>query len=249
MGGLPTWSSFLARRIVAGDAHLRHHRRATDRSVAETGARRQSAAHAGRVDMERQNRDLLKSMNERTRLQFALADHGRRPVGRSRQLLRSRAVRLSGERPARRGVPVDISLATALFVPIAVVAIWLVVRPHPGQTYRARLGALSFPLTLDESAPPLRRPRRLPRPPAWSNSPARRRSRTRRGMLVSSGNGARPFACAAKGPPVTTKPLPSTVTQFCRPLAVRIGADEQEQMTQRRGRFPWPWHGRETSRW
>ena len=70
--GLPTWSSFLARRMAPA---MRTCATTEDRqtNLSEKLAR---AANLLRtrvdVELERQNRDLLKSMNERTRLQLRL---------------------------------------------------------------------------------------------------------------------------------------------------------------------------------
>ena len=80
------------------------------------------------VELERQNRDLLKSMNERTRLQLRLQTT---VEGLSVAAVSYYVVGLFGylvKGLHDEGVPVDISLATALFVPVAVLAIWFVVR-------------------------------------------------------------------------------------------------------------------------
>jgi uncharacterized membrane-anchored protein len=80
------------------------------------------------VEMERQNRDLLKSMNDRTRLQLRLQAT---VEGLSVAAISYYVVGLFGHLVKGlhdEGVPVDISLATALFVPVAVLAIWFVVR-------------------------------------------------------------------------------------------------------------------------
>jgi uncharacterized membrane-anchored protein len=80
------------------------------------------------VEMERQNRDLLKSMNDRTRLQLRLQAT---VEGLSVAAISYYVVGLFGylvKGLHDEGVPVDISLATALFVPVAVLAIWFVVR-------------------------------------------------------------------------------------------------------------------------
>jgi uncharacterized membrane-anchored protein len=80
------------------------------------------------VEMERQNRDLLKSMNERTRLQLRLQTT---VEGLSVAAVSYYVVGLFGylvKGAHDEGVPVDISLSTALFVPVAVLAIWWIVR-------------------------------------------------------------------------------------------------------------------------
>ena len=126
--GLPTWSSFLARRMSpAMRTCATTEARQTD--LSEKLAR---AANLLRtrvdVEMERQNRDLLKSMNERTRLQLRLQTT---VEGLSVAAVSYYVVGLFGylvKGLHDEGVPVDISLATALFVPVAVLAIWFVVR-------------------------------------------------------------------------------------------------------------------------
>jgi uncharacterized membrane-anchored protein len=80
------------------------------------------------VELERQNRDLLKSMNERTRLQLRLQTT---VEGLSVAAVSYYVVGLFGyvvKGAHDEGLPIDISLATALFVPVAVLAIWFVVR-------------------------------------------------------------------------------------------------------------------------
>ena len=127
-GSLPTWSSFLARRMApAMRTCVTTEARQTD--LSEKLAR---AANLLRtrvdVEMERQNRDLLKSMNDRTRLQLRLQAT---VEGLSVAAISYYVVGLFGylvKGLHDEGVPVDISLATALFVPVAVLAIWFVVR-------------------------------------------------------------------------------------------------------------------------
>jgi uncharacterized membrane-anchored protein len=126
--GLPTWSSFLARRMspalrTCATTEERQH------NLSEKLAR---AANLLRtrvdVELEEQNRDLLKSMNERTRLQLRLQTT---VEGLSVAAVSYYVVGLFGylvKGAQDEGVPVNISLATALFVPVAVVAIWLLVR-------------------------------------------------------------------------------------------------------------------------
>ena len=126
--GWPTWSSFLARRMAPA---MRTCATTEDRQndLSEKLAR---AANLLRtrvdVEMERQNRDLLKSMNERTRLQLRLQTT---VEGLSIAAVSYYVVGLFGYLVRGlhdEGVPVDMSLATALFVPVAVLAIWWVVR-------------------------------------------------------------------------------------------------------------------------
>jgi uncharacterized membrane-anchored protein len=126
--GLPTWSSFLARRMAPA---MRTCATTEDRQT-DLSEKLARAANLLRtrvdVEMERQNRDLLKSMNERTRLQLRLQTT---VEGLSVAAVSYYVVGLFGylvKGLHDEGVPVDMSLATALFVPVAVLAIWWVVR-------------------------------------------------------------------------------------------------------------------------
>lgn len=126
VGGLPTWSSFLARRMAPAM------RTCTTMEGRQANLSQKLARAANllrtRVDVEveQQNRDLLKSMNERTRLQLRLQAT---VEGLSVAAISYYVVGLFGyvvKGVHDEGVPVDISLATAIFVPIAVLAIWWV---------------------------------------------------------------------------------------------------------------------------
>jgi uncharacterized membrane-anchored protein len=126
--GLPTWSSFLARRMAPA---MRTCVTTEERqnNLSEKLAR---AANLLRtrvdVELERQNRDLLKSMNERTRLQLRLQTT---VEGLSVAAVSYYVVGLFGylaKGAQDEGVPINVPLATALFVPVAVLAIWFVVR-------------------------------------------------------------------------------------------------------------------------
>ena len=126
--GLPTWSSFLARRMSPAMRTCA----TTEERQADLSEKLARAANLLRtrvdVEMERQNRDLLKSMNERTRLQLRLQTT---VEGLSVAAVSYYVVGLFGYLAKGlhdEGVPIDISLATALFVPVAVLAIWWVVR-------------------------------------------------------------------------------------------------------------------------
>ena len=93
------------------------------------------------VELEQQNRDLLKSMNERTRLQLRLQTT---VEGLSVAAVSYYVVGLFGylvKGAQDEGVPVNISLATALFVPVAVLAIWLLVRWHSRRIRRRHVPA------------------------------------------------------------------------------------------------------------
>ncbi len=126
--GLPTWSSFLARRMSPAMRTCA----TTEERQADLSEKLARAANLLRtrvdVEMERQNRDLLKSMNQRTRLQLRLQTT---VEGLSVAAVSYYVVGLFGylvKGLHDEGVPVDMSLTTALFVPVAVLAIWWVVR-------------------------------------------------------------------------------------------------------------------------
>src|SRR6187399_2953326 len=126
--GLPTWSSFLARRMApAMRTCITTEERQTN--LSEKLAR---AANLLRtrvdVELERQNRDLLRSMNERTRLQLRLQAtvEGLSVAAISYYVVGLFVYLVKGAHD--EGLPVDVSLATALFVPAAVLVIWWVVR-------------------------------------------------------------------------------------------------------------------------
>jgi uncharacterized membrane-anchored protein len=126
--GLPSWTSFLARRMAPA---LRTCATTEERqaSLSEKLARTANLLRT-RVDveLERQNRDLLKSMNERTRLQLRLQTtvEGLSVAAVSYYVVGLFGYLMKGAQD--EGLPVNIPVATALFVPVAVLAIWFVVR-------------------------------------------------------------------------------------------------------------------------
>jgi uncharacterized membrane-anchored protein len=126
--GLPTWSSFLARRMAPAMRTCV----TTEERQSNLSEKLARAANLLRtrvdVELERQNRDLLRSMNERTRLQLRLQAT---VEGLSVAAISYYVVGLFGyliKGAHDKGAPVDVSLATALFVPVAALAIWWVVR-------------------------------------------------------------------------------------------------------------------------
>ena len=127
-GVYPTWTSFLARRLQPA---MRTCITTEDRQ-ATLSARLSRAANLLRtrvdVELERQNRDLLKSMNERTRLQLRLQTtvEGLSVAAVSYYVVGLFHYVMEGAHA--RGLPVDTTLATAAFVPVAIAMIWLVVR-------------------------------------------------------------------------------------------------------------------------
>ena len=124
----PTWSSFLARRMQPAMRTCQ----ATEDRQATLSEKLSRAANLLRtrvdVELEQQNRDLLKSMNARTRLQLRLQTT---VEGLSVAAISYYVVTLFGyivKGVHDRGVPVDTTLATAVFVPFAVAGIWWTVR-------------------------------------------------------------------------------------------------------------------------
>jgi uncharacterized membrane-anchored protein len=126
--GLPTWSSFLARRMAPAMRTCV----TTEERQANLSEKLARAANLLRtrvdVELERQNRDLLRSMNERTRLQLRLQAtvEGLSVAAISYYVVGLFAYLIKGVHD--EGVPVNVSGATALFVPTAVLVIWWVVR-------------------------------------------------------------------------------------------------------------------------
>jgi uncharacterized membrane-anchored protein len=129
VGTLPTWSSFLARRM-----------KPALRTCITTEARQSSlslklarAANLLRtrvdVELEQQNQELLKSMNARTRLQLRLQAT---VEGLSVAAITYYVVSLFGylAKAAHESgiVAVDPSILTAAFVPLAGFVIWWTVR-------------------------------------------------------------------------------------------------------------------------
>ncbi|WP_025035351.1 DUF3422 domain-containing protein [Bradyrhizobium sp. DOA9] len=128
IAGYPTWSSFLARRMAPA---MRTCATTEDRQ-ATLSIKLARAADLLRtrvdVELEEQNRDLLHSMNERTRLQLRLQST---VEGLSVAAIGYYVVSLFGylaKGAHDSGLHVEPSLATAIFVPVAVAVIWLVTR-------------------------------------------------------------------------------------------------------------------------
>ncbi len=127
--GFPTWSSFLARRMAPAMRTCA----ATEARQANLSLRLTRAANLLRtrvdVELEQQNQQLLKSMNARTRLQLRLQTT---VEGLSVAAITYYSTGLFAhvvEAAHRAGVfPVEPSYATAAFVPMAALGIWLVVR-------------------------------------------------------------------------------------------------------------------------
>ncbi|MCD0423154.1 DUF3422 domain-containing protein [Rhodopseudomonas sp. BR0M22] len=129
VGGLPTWSSFLARRM-----------KPAMRTCATTEARQSDlslklarAANLLRtrvdVELEQQNQELLKSMNARTRLQLRLQTtvEGLSTAAITYYVVGLFAYMVKGAAEAGR-LKIDPNLLTAGFVPIAALSIWWTIR-------------------------------------------------------------------------------------------------------------------------
>jgi uncharacterized membrane-anchored protein len=128
VGGFPTWSSFLARRMAPAmrTCTTLEERQAT----LSTKLARAANLLRTRVDveLEQQNRALLQSMNERTRLQLRLQAT---VEGLSVAAISYYVIGLLGyvvKATHEAGLPVDPSYATAALVPVTVLTIWWVVR-------------------------------------------------------------------------------------------------------------------------
>jgi uncharacterized membrane-anchored protein len=128
-GGLPTWTSFLARRMAPAMRTVAtlEERQA---NLAEKLAR---AANLLRtrvdVELESQNRDVLRSMNERTRLQLMLQAtvEGLSVAAISYYVIGLFGYLIKGAHDAGL-VRIDPTLATGAFVPVAVLLVWWIVR-------------------------------------------------------------------------------------------------------------------------
>ncbi|MGY3475074.1 DUF3422 domain-containing protein [Bradyrhizobium ottawaense] len=128
IAGYPTWSSFLARRMAPA---MRTCATMEDRQ-ADLSIKLARAADLLRtrvdVELEEQNRDLLRSMDERTRLQLRLQST---VEGLSVAAIGYYVVSLFGylaKGAHDGGLHVEPSLATAIFVPVAVAVVWIVTR-------------------------------------------------------------------------------------------------------------------------
>ena len=128
VGGLPTWSSFLARRMAPAIRTCAM----TEERQANLSRKLARAANLLRtrvdVEVERQNQELLKSMNARTRLQLRLQAtvEGLSVAAISYYVVGLFGYLVKGGHDA--GWPINPSYATAIFVPIAVLTIWWIVR-------------------------------------------------------------------------------------------------------------------------
>lgn len=128
-GGWPTIAAFLSRRMAPA---MRTCQMLQERQ-ADLSRKLARAANLLRtrvdVALEQQNRDLLAAMNERTRLQLRLQQT---VEGLSVAAIGYYVVSLFGylAKGAKDAgfLPVDVGVATALFVPVALLSVWAAVR-------------------------------------------------------------------------------------------------------------------------
>ena len=129
VGGLPTWSSFLARRMKPALRTCVTIEARQVESFAETGARGQSAAHPRRCRTGAAEPGTVEIDERADPAATAAADHGGGALGGGDHLLRGQPVRLPRQgRPRQRQTAIEPSIATAVFVPVAALAIWWMVR-------------------------------------------------------------------------------------------------------------------------
>jgi uncharacterized membrane-anchored protein len=128
VGGLPTWSSFLARRMKpALRTCVTIENRQSSLSLKLARAANLLRTRVD-VELEQQNQELLKSMNARTRLQLRLQTT---VEGLSVAAITYYVVSLFSyiaKAAHDSGLPVEPTVATAAFVPVAALAIWWTVR-------------------------------------------------------------------------------------------------------------------------
>jgi len=126
--GFPTWSSFLTRRMAPAMrtcVTLEERQASLSTKLARTANLLRTRVD---VELEQQNRDLLQSMNERTRLQLRLQAT---VEGISVAAISYYVVGLFGyvaKAGSEAGLPINPSYATAGVVPFTVGIIWWMVR-------------------------------------------------------------------------------------------------------------------------
>ncbi|MGP9810490.1 DUF3422 family protein [Rhodopseudomonas sp. NSM] len=129
VGGLPTWSSFLARRMKPAMRTCT----TTEARQSDLSLKLARAANLLRtrvdVELEHQNQELLKSMNARTRLQLRLQAtvEGLSTAAITYYVVGLFGYLVKGLHDSGQ-ITVEPSLVTAGFVPIAAFAIWWTVR-------------------------------------------------------------------------------------------------------------------------
>jgi uncharacterized membrane-anchored protein len=129
VGGLPTWTSFLARRMAPAMRTCA----AVEERQANLALKLARAANLLRtrvdVELEQQNRDVLQSMNERTRLQLMLQAtvEGLSVAAISYYVVGLFGYLVKGMHDAGL-MPIDPTLVTGAFVPVALLLVWWIVR-------------------------------------------------------------------------------------------------------------------------
>jgi uncharacterized membrane-anchored protein len=129
VGGLPTWTSFLARRMAPAMRTIA----TLEERQAKLADKLARAANLLRtrvdVELQQQNRDVLQSMNERTRLQLMLQAtvEGLSVAAISYYVVGLFAYLVKGVHDTHV-LPFAPELATAVFVPFAIVLVWWIVR-------------------------------------------------------------------------------------------------------------------------
>jgi uncharacterized membrane-anchored protein len=129
VGGLPTWTSFLARRMAPAMrtcATLEERQANLAAKLARAGDLLRTRVD---VELEQQNRDVLRALNERTRLQLMLQAtvEGLSVAAISYYVVGLFGYLVKGLHDAHI-VQIDPSLATGAFVPVAILFVWWVVR-------------------------------------------------------------------------------------------------------------------------
>lgn len=129
VGGLPTWSSFLARRMAPAMRTcltIEDRQANLSRKLARTANLLRTRVD---VEQERQNQELLQSMNTRTRLQLRLQAtvEGLSVAAISYYVVGLFGYLVKGAHDAG-WAHVEPTTATAAFVPVAVLFIWWLVR-------------------------------------------------------------------------------------------------------------------------
>ncbi len=128
-GGWPTIAAFLSRRMAPA---MRTCQMLQERQ-ADLSRKLARAANLLRtrvdVALEQQNRDLLAAMNERTRLQLRLQQtvEGLSVAAIAYYVVSLFGYLAKGAKDAGH-LPVDVGIATALFVPVALLGVWSMVR-------------------------------------------------------------------------------------------------------------------------
>jgi uncharacterized membrane-anchored protein len=128
VGGFPTWTSFLARRMAPAIRTCATMEERQDNLSRKLTRAAQLLRTRVEIELEQQNRDLLQSMNARTRLQLRLQQtvEGLSVAAISYYVVGLLAYLAKGAEES--GLRLNPTVATAAAVPIVVLVIWWVVR-------------------------------------------------------------------------------------------------------------------------